>query len=412
VLRVGLSGGIACGKSHVLARLAAAGLRTLDLDRVAHEVIAPGGSAYDDVVGAFGREVLDAGGAIDRKRLAAVVFADEAARLRLNALVHPRVRQEEERRVAAWAVEGAPAVVTDAALLVEAGLHLRFDRLVVVHCEPEQQLARLVARDGIDARAARARIEAQMPAAEKRRFAHHEVDSSASIDETAAIADRLAAELLALAAQPRDAVRLQPEAALGCLVHGPASGPRGLDPRGLLEGLAEAGGLEMEALAARLVPRPSRPWFRAARHGESGPGASALGGPLALWVAARRGGDSEVLAAAAASVARLVHLEPERIADAVLQALALLAALRGDAPSNAALGGSAERWGGGPPTAAGRAALAAATAHPGDVAAARAACRAGGGDPDLAGALVGLRLGAPDAPPGMAGALSWLLARS
>jgi dephospho-CoA kinase len=400
VLRVGLTGGIACGKSHVLARLAASGLPTIDLDHVAREVMEPGGTAYDDVVAAFGRELLDGSGAIDRKRLAAVVFADEAARLKLNALVHPRVRDVEESRVAAWAASGASVVVTDAALLVEAGLHLRFDRLVVVHCGPEEQLRRLMARDAIGEAAARARIEAQMPVLEKRRYAHFEVDTQAPLPETNVLADRLAVELNELARRPRQAPELRIEAALGCLLHGPSAGPRGLDALALLEWLAAAKGPELEALAGRLVPPPRRPWFRAARHGEA-PGAAALAGPLAVWVAARRAADLQVAAAAAASVARLVHLEPERVADAVLMGVALLEALTAPADQGDASLRLSERWGGAPPSAAALVALGAARRVPGDLEAARAACCAAGGDPDLAGALVGARVGAPpEAAPG------------
>jgi dephospho-CoA kinase len=400
VLRVGLTGGIACGKSHVLARLAGAGLATLDLDRVAHSVMDPGGAAYADVVASFGHEVLDTGGAIDRKRLAAIVFADEAARLRLNALVHPRVRDEEERRVAEWGAAGAAAVVTDAALLVEAGLHLRFDRLVVVHCSPDEQLRRLMARDGIDAAAARARIGTQLPAAEKRRYAHFEVDTSGSVVETEGLADRLAVELLALTRRPRASGAFPLAAALGCVCHGPSAGPRGMDPMRLLAALAGTQGLEMEALAARLVPQPTRPWFQAARRGEPGPVAAALAGPLALWVAARRAADPAVLAAAAASVARLLHVEPDRVADAVLQSLALLGAVLGRIPEREELVRSAARWGGARPSAVAEAALDAAERHPWDVEAARAACRDAGGEPDQAAALVGAQCGLePDQAP-------------
>src|SRR2546427_3185758 len=121
ILRVGLTGGIACGKSYVLRRLAAAGLATLDLDEVAHEVMAPGGAAHADVVREFGSGILAADGKVDRKRLGDVVFADPSARARLNALVHPRVREEEARRAAAADRGPGTVVVTDAALLVGAG---------------------------------------------------------------------------------------------------------------------------------------------------------------------------------------------------------------------------------------------------------------------------------------------------
>jgi len=178
VLRVGLTGGIACGKSHVLARLAEAGCHTIDLDRLAHELMAPGQPAHAEIVTSFGNGVLRPDGAIDRKRLGATVFADEAARQRLNAIVHPRVRAEEARRVGALARDPGTVVVTDAALLIEAGAHLRFDRLLVVHCAPEEQVRRLMQRDGIARAAAEVRIGAQMEVRCKRQFAHLEVDTS------------------------------------------------------------------------------------------------------------------------------------------------------------------------------------------------------------------------------------------
>src|SRR5467141_2314636 len=100
MLRVGLTGGIACGKSHVLRRLAERGVPTLDLDSVAHELMEPGAAAYDEVVAAFGRAILETDGRIDRKVLGARVFADAVAREQLNAIVHPKVRAEEGRRAA------------------------------------------------------------------------------------------------------------------------------------------------------------------------------------------------------------------------------------------------------------------------------------------------------------------------
>src|SRR4029079_11735128 len=121
-----------CGKSRVRRHLAAAGFGTLDLDGVAHEMIAPGGPAYDDVVAAFGRGILAADGTVDRKALGSRVFVDAAARAELNALVHPRVRDEEPRRAAAHEAAGGRVFVTDAALLVEAGVHLACERPVVV----------------------------------------------------------------------------------------------------------------------------------------------------------------------------------------------------------------------------------------------------------------------------------------
>jgi dephospho-CoA kinase len=397
MLRIGLTGGIACGKSRVRQRLADRGLATLDLDRVAHEVMAPGGPAYDDVVAAFGTGILAPDGGIDRAALGGHVFSDPAARSRLDALVHPRVREEEAARAARLEAAGHEVLVSDGALLVEAGVHLRFDRLVVVHCPPEEQRRRLVARDGMTEGAARARIEAQMPIAEKRRFAHLEVDTSGSLSKTDVAADTLAGVLLTEARSPRPMGRFVAERALGALVHGGGPGPRGLDARRLLEAATDAGGLEMSALARRLEPPGAGPWYRVARRDETEPWPEALAVPLALWALAR-GGDAEWLLGAAASLARLTHDRSGEVAGACLAALnAREVASTGNLRALENRSGEAEdrarRWGGANPAARVRRAFEAAVAHPADPAAAGAAARAAGAVPALAAALVGLANG-------------------
>ena len=348
MLRVGLTGGIACGKSRVVARLASAGLPVIDLDVVSHEMMSRDGSAVAEVVGAFGPGIRAADGGIDRKALGAVVFSDAVARGRLNAILHPRIRAEEARRAAA--LQAAPMVVTDGALLVEAGVHLRFDRLVVVHCVPDAQLRRLTERDRIGESAARARIEAQMPLDEKRRYAHIAVDTSGTEAETDAKADRLAADLRALAGARPQRVKVPTERALGVLLHGPRRGPRGLDPMPLLHEItgAGSGGLEMERVSRLLVPPAEGPWYRAARDREGDPGPEALAAPVALWALSRAGLDRDFLAAVAFSLARLTHVEGCRLATACLYALAVgeLAA-SGHAPGDLGpLERLAETWGG------------------------------------------------------------------
>jgi len=242
MLRVGLTGGIACGKSHVLRRLELRGCRTLDLDRVAHDVMVPGGSAYADVLAAFGPAILRSDGAVDRKALAALVFQDLVARDRLNGIVHPLVRIEERRWVAALAGKADAVIVVDAALLVEGGLHLRFDRLIVVHCAPEEQLRRLMARDALSREDAEARLRAQMPVAEKRRFAHLQLDTSGSPDDTDARADALAATLFALAQTPVKP-RVVPRAALAELLRANARSALDLQAAArFLDDIVEANG--------------------------------------------------------------------------------------------------------------------------------------------------------------------------
>jgi dephospho-CoA kinase len=347
MLRVGLTGGIACGKSRVLARIASSGLPILDLDAVSHALMAPGGAAYAEVVASFGPGIRSADGRIDRSALGALVFADPVARARLNALVHPRVRAEEARIVAG--LRDDPLVVTEAALLIEAGVHLRFERLVVVHCSPELQLRRLMERDGIPEAAARLRIEAQMPVVEKRRFAHFSVDTSGTPAETDAATDRLVADLRAIAAVRPIRVKVPIERALGLLVHGPARGPRGVDAPALLREIVEcAGDLELERVRRLLVPPADGLWYRAARADEGRPGPEALAAPLSLWALSRTGADPDFLAAAAFSLARLTHTQPSAHTAACLHALAVQElAASGQIPEN--LGrfeGLARRWGG------------------------------------------------------------------
>jgi dephospho-CoA kinase len=352
MLKVGLTGGIACGKSHVLCRLAEAGFAVLDLDVVAHEVVAPGGPAYADVVAAFGPSILDPSGVIDRKVLGARVFSDASARERLNAIVHPRIREAERSHRAR--LKDAEVLIVDAALLVETGAHLRFDRLVVVDCPPEEQVRRLGLRDGLDERAARARIEAQMPTAEKRRFAHRVLDASGSAADTDREVAALVAELRGLAASPPSPVKPSLEQALAALAALPEVGPRGLRPQDLLAMLSRTGAPEMPALAAQLDPPAKGPWYEAGRESPAALPPELLSVPLVLWSLARRGIDPPFLLGAAYSLARLTHHDPSDLAGACLFALLLQeAAVSGRAvPSEAEWtewSGWATRWGGGAP---------------------------------------------------------------
>ena len=407
MLRVGLTGGIACGKSRVRRRLAAAGFGTLDLDRVAHEAIAPGGPAYEDVVAAFGRGILAADGTVDRKVLGARVFADAAARAELNALVHPRVRDEEARGAAAHAAAGGRVFVTDAALLVEAGFHLRFDRLVVVDCEGGEQLRRLMARDAIEEPAARARIAAQMPAAEKRRFAHIVVDASGTLEATDAAAAALAAELASLAETAPPRPPLSEATALAALHCGPVQGPRGLDPPHLASAVAAAGGMEMERLKRLLVPPFEGPWIAAALAADGPtPGPETLALVVGLWSLVRRGLDPEFTAGAMFSVAYLTDRDAARTAGACLVSLAAAHLAAGRRPAEeerAAWTATAEKRAGGPAPAWAHALVDAARRTPVDRAAARESARGAGIDPRVADGLVACATARadPDAPPAL-----------
>jgi dephospho-CoA kinase len=347
MLRVGLTGGIACGKSRALERFARHGFATLDLDGVAHEVMCPGRPAYVEVVDAFGRGVVAPDGSIDRRALGAIVFGDPEARLRLNAILHPRVRHEEGRLAAVEERGGATVLVTAAALLIESGAHLRFDRLLVVDCSPEAQVRRLKERDGMNEAAARSRVDAQMPGSAKRRFAHELIDSSGAPEDTDADVDRVASALDALAEAPPPSAHIDLENALGLMVRGPSEGPRGLAPITFLREIVETGSsLEMDRLARLLKPAPEGPWYEAARAVPGEPGPEALAVPLALWAVSRRGADVDFLAAAAYSVAVLTAVDASRQARGCLSAFAVQdLVLNGRVPGDLSrLEGLAERW--------------------------------------------------------------------
>ncbi len=204
MLHVGLTGGIACGKSTVAAMMREFGCVVLEADPLAHRLIEPGQPAYEEVVNEFGRQVRAADGRIDRARLAAIVFADRAQLEMLNRIVHPRVVEALDRELAELARTQPQAVaVVEAALLIESGYHKRLDRLAVVWCALEQQIERLVdprAGRGMTREQAERRIAAQMPLDEKRRLADYEIDCSGSLEQTRRQVETLVAELKQLAA--------------------------------------------------------------------------------------------------------------------------------------------------------------------------------------------------------------------
>jgi dephospho-CoA kinase len=195
MLRLGLTGGIASGKSAVAAMLRDLGFPVLDADSLAHKLVEPGHPAYDEVLREFGPSIKDSQGRVDRTKLAALVFADRAKLERLNAIVHPRVAEAVLRQFDEWARQGTrDAAFVEAALLIESGIHKKLDGLVVAWCEPEQQFERLAAR-GLSAAEARRRIAAQMPVEEKLRLATEKIDCSESLEETRRQVEALAARL-------------------------------------------------------------------------------------------------------------------------------------------------------------------------------------------------------------------------
>jgi dephospho-CoA kinase len=193
---VGLTGGIASGKSTVAAVFRRLGAVVVDADAVAHDVLEPGASAHEAVLARFGPQILDAQGRIARSALAAIVFSDGKARADLDALMHPRILEESERRIAReLARRPAPVAVLEAALLVETGLHRKFDRIVLASCSRETQLQRLIGR-GTPAREAIARIEAQGPLASKIAVADFVVNTEGTMEQTRTRSEEVYASLL------------------------------------------------------------------------------------------------------------------------------------------------------------------------------------------------------------------------
>lgn len=180
---IGLTGGIASGKSTVARELSALGVTVIDADALAREIVAKGTEGLAEVVRAFGEDVLRPDGSLDRERLGARVFQDPDARARLNAITHPRIGQLSAERIAAAIESDSPYVVYEAPLLVETGAHRGLAALVVVAIPPETQLTRLIARDGLSTEAANARLAAQAPLEAKLAAADYVIRNDAGLPE-------------------------------------------------------------------------------------------------------------------------------------------------------------------------------------------------------------------------------------
>ena len=185
MLKVGLTGGLACGKSFVGEALRDMGCLLVQADELGHEALAPEGAAYAAVVGEFGAEILDAAGGIDRKELAARVFVDPERLARLNALVHPAVFGREEELIAEFERREPNGIaVVEAAILIETGSYRRFDKLILVVCTEEQQVERAMRREGAVESDVRARLSRQMPLEEKLLYADFVIDTSGDKEDT------------------------------------------------------------------------------------------------------------------------------------------------------------------------------------------------------------------------------------
>ena len=184
MIRVGLTGGIASGKSTVAGLLRDRDYQVLDADALARELLEPGQESYQEVLQEFGREILSPGGAVDRKKLAAIVFSDAEKRERLNRILHPRIHDVVVKWFEVLDRPGGPEMAfEEAALILEAGAQRDLDCVVVCWCRPEQQLERLKER-GFSQHDAELRIAAQMPLDQKRNLADEVIDCSRSLEDT------------------------------------------------------------------------------------------------------------------------------------------------------------------------------------------------------------------------------------
>ena len=196
----GLTGGIASGKSTVAAMFRELGARIIDADKVGHELLLPSSPAYPELVAAFGNEILNSAGEIDRRRLGPLVFSDPAKLQQLNRITHRRIIDRIEQLALEYnAQDPQTVVIVDAALIYETGIGGRFVKIIVAWCRPEQQIERLMAKTGVSREEAERRIASQMPAEEKRRCADFVIDCTGSLEETCRQVESLFPKLQQLA---------------------------------------------------------------------------------------------------------------------------------------------------------------------------------------------------------------------
>lgn len=197
MLKVGLTGGIASGKSHVSRIFAELGCAVYDSDQIARDVVAPETPGLQRLVAEFGKEILNADGSLDRAKLGALVFGDESKRQRLNQILHPLIIAEQDRLIRQEEARNPDGIIIiDAALMIETGSYKRFDALIVVYCNREEQLARLMRRNHLSRSEAEARVNSQMATEEKLKYADYVIDSSGSFEQTRAITIEVYAQLL------------------------------------------------------------------------------------------------------------------------------------------------------------------------------------------------------------------------
>lgn len=200
MLTVGLTGGYATGKSFVAQTFERLGCHVIYADKLGHDVLLPGGDAYEPVIDTFGDGILTSDGAIDRKQLGQLVFASSELLAQLSAIVHPAVFRLEERLLAQYASEDPSGItLIEAAILIETGRYKRFQRLIVTVCDLDTQILRAVKRDKLSRDEVLARLEKQMPAEEKRSYADYVIDTGGTKEQTTARVEAIHHELRALA---------------------------------------------------------------------------------------------------------------------------------------------------------------------------------------------------------------------
>jgi len=185
MLKVGLTGSIAVGKSFVCSMFRELGCDVLDADQTARDVVLPGTAGLKKITDHFGNDILKENGELDRAKLGAIVFADRESREMLNSIVHPLVFEAQDCWFTDREAKNPDGIaIVDAALMIESGGYKRFTKLIVVWCEPAIQLKRLMARDAISEAEARRRIDAQMPQDEKKKYADFLIDTSNGYEDT------------------------------------------------------------------------------------------------------------------------------------------------------------------------------------------------------------------------------------
>ena len=200
MLRVGLTGSIAVGKSFVTSIFSDLGCHTLDADVTAREVVLPGSPGLAAIAEAFGQDVLNPDGTLNRNRLGELIFADEEKRQKLNYILHPFIIARQDEIMREWEIADPHGIgIIDAALMIESGGYRRFDKLIVVHCRPEVQLERLMLRNSLSREEAQRRIDSQMTQAEKQQYADYLIDTSDGFELTKKRAQEVHEKLLELA---------------------------------------------------------------------------------------------------------------------------------------------------------------------------------------------------------------------